>query len=144
MSYIINEWLDELEPENHKFTPKEWHLKYKFEAFKMFNFTCAMCEKDNLRLNQGVVHHKTYIHKGGIYQARPHEIKNKICVLCHDCHLSVHQSERIDDLTAILPESQSKANICDECGEENNYLDMAGMCEICRNRINNDYSEYIF
>lgn len=145
MSYIINEWLDELEPENHKFTAREWHLKYKFEAFKMFNFTCAGCLKDELRLREGVVHHKTYLHKGGIYQARPYEIKDKICVLCHECHLSVHQSERIDGVTKLLPTiTKDEPNICEDCGWESHEIDDMGLCEVCRNRINNDYSEYIF
>lgn len=144
MSYIIGEEYYHLEPENHVFSARDWHGKYKLDCFKMFGFTCWSCDK-KISLSEGVVHHKTYKHKGGIYQARPHEIKDKICLMCHDCHKKEHQSTSIDGITKILPKIELHQCVdCGEAFEDANYLLSNGRCEPCNVVHEQTMSEYIF
>lgn len=145
MSHVIGDkwwYLDDAEPENYRFTSEEWHKKYKFECFKMFDFTCVQCHKI-INTSQGVVHHYTYKHKCSIYQARPEELWGKICVMCYECHKREHQQFSIDGITRILPEITID-NLCKSCGFEVQELDSDGNCEVCKNMINRDLNEYLF
>jgi len=134
--YYYESKYDYLEPETHK--------KYKNECFKMFNYRCSGCDK-YINIYEGVVHHKTYKHKGGIYQARPKEIKDKICLMCHECHEEEHQNKSIDGITRILP---SEYKECIDCNDsdyyEPNLIQSDGRCIYCHDIYVRDMSEYIF
>jgi hypothetical protein len=146
MSYIIGEEYHGLNPSNHKFTPREWHGRYKLDCFKMFGFKCSDCW-ESIRLGEGVVHHKTYKHKGGIYQAEPKEIKDKICLMCYSCHEKTHQTKSIDGITRIIPiEPYSNECVCNNCGgeysEDTTNIDYE-MCDECISTIQS-INEYTF
>lgn len=144
MSYIIGEEYYGLNPENHRFTAKEWHGKYKFECFQIFGFKCSFCfEKTNL--NEGVVHHRTYKHDGGIYQAKPLEIIDKISIACHTCHEHIHQTESIDGITKIVKVKRHRWNRyenCIDCNESDNPLNGDSRCESCFILHQNILNEY--
>ena len=145
MSYIIGEEYWHLEHETHTFTASDWHGKYKMECFRIFGFMCSSCGS-KIKLSEGVVHHKTYKHKGGIYQVPPHEIKDKICLMCHNCHKHEHESYSIDNMTKILPHEKELYS-CIDCGES--YEDSCnilhnGKCELCNNLHQKTMSEYVW
>ena len=145
MSYIIGEEYWRLEPETHCFSAKDWHGKYKLDCFKMFGFSCSLCGV-NIGLSDGVVHHKTYKHKGGIYQARPHDIKDKICLMCHNCHEKEHRAISIDGITSIL-QAEEEIKYCSGCGCGFEVTDNAlsnSKCDVCMDAFNKTMSEYIF
>jgi hypothetical protein len=135
MSYIIKEEYRHLEPGTHFFSPHEWHGKYKLDCFKLFGFKCSVCFK-KIKCSEGVVHHLTYKHKGGIYQAMPEQIKDKICLMCHNCHLKEHQSKSIDGTTKILRPTMV-IEYCVDCGEgfdiKEHQLNNERRCEPCAN-----------
>jgi len=141
--YYISKY-DYLEPETHKFKNYEWHRKYKNECFEMFNYRCSGCDK-YINIYEGVVHHKTYKHKGGIYQARPKEIKDKICLMCYECHEGEHRNKSIDGITRKIPREYKECIDCNDSDYyEPNLIQSDGRCETCHNTYVRDMSEYIF
>lgn len=117
-----------------------WHLTYKKEVFKHYDYQCTNCMK-RIKTCEGVVHHKTYRHKSGIYNATAKELieAKKITVLCDDCHAYVHQTESIDGLTRLLDID------CIECGEETPQGDIVnGRCDICHALYIETLNDYIF
>lgn len=80
----------------------KWHLKYKKYVLIHFKYRCSMCNK-HTEVNEGCVHHKTYIHDGGIYNADASELilLDKITWVCYDCHNYIHSNQSIDNITAI-------------------------------------------
>jgi hypothetical protein len=142
MSYIIGEEYFFLEPETHKFSAYEWHRKYKYECFIIFDFTCCKCDR-KIVTSEGVVHHKTYKHEGGIYQARPDEIIDKICIMCHSCHEEEHTLKSIDGVTKKLIPKKPIFE-CVTCYEEFEYELIDGKCECCNDIYEKTMSEYIF
>jgi len=149
MSYIPGEEYWDLDPDNFKFNSYTWHRKYKLECFQMFNWHCSVCW-EYIGLSDGVVHHKTYKHKGGIYQARPEEIEDKICLMCHECHEKEHQNKSIDGVTKMLPKEIPDEEYieCIDCGDsywfKANYIMEDGRCIICNDVYKKTMSEYIF
>jgi hypothetical protein len=116
----------------------EWHQVYKEYVFEHYNYQCSNCFKV-LEIYDGVVHHKTYKHKGGIYSASAKELIDcrKITVLCHECHEIEHQTKSIDRITKLLDVR------CLECGWETPQSDLTnGKCEICYNIELQNKSEY--
>lgn len=126
-----------------------WHRASTEEVRDYFDCTCTLCEKFLPYKSQGVIHHKTYKHKGGIYNASAEEllIVRKITYLCHDCHRYTHENLSIDGITHILPIQSERASneqeSCSECGEWIINQD-GGKCEPCRNSYLRDISEYIY
>ena len=149
MSYIIGEdyvdkyeYVHSLSHENHKFTAKEWHKKYKQHCFYIFGFCCLDCDI-KIYPSDGVVHHLTYKQMGGIYQFPPEKIMDKICILCHDCHEKRHQKESVDGLTKLLPKNEFfNCCECNEGFEQESYLLSSGRCEVCENVYQDMMSSY--
>jgi len=117
-----------------------WHYIYKEYCFERSQNKCQHCNR-YIYLSQGVVHHKTYKHKGGIYNAHPDDIWDKIEVLCHECHRSVHESCSIDGVTKILKrkeydpwdnyEDEEDIPFCSNCGWVEYNLNSENLCGHC-------------
>lgn len=117
-----------------------WHLTYKKEVFEHYDYQCTNCMK-YIKTYEGVVHHKTYRHKTGIYNATAKELieAKKITVLCNNCHESIHKAESIDGLTELLDIA------CIDCEEETRQRDLInGRCDVCHNVHIKTLNEYIF
>ena len=115
-----------------------WHKVYKESVFKHFDNECKECFKE-IKLHDGVVHHKTYKHKGGIYNTSAKELIDcrKITVLCHECHELEHQTKSIDGITRLLDVE------CIECFERYPKEDMInGKCDICFSIELQTFKEY--
>ena len=92
----------------------QWHKKYKQEAFEYFNEKCQNCQRWVGYVQYGVIHHNTYKHEGGIYNATFKELVelNKVTFVCNECHEEIHSNVSIDGITRILNVN------CEGCGVE--------------------------
>jgi len=120
---------------------KQWHRNWKWYVWQEANMRCQRCNMLLSKINQSVVHHKTYKHEGSIYDAAPYEIWDKIELLCHDCHRFIHENESIDGVTKILKKETKfklteydlfdQCDFCIECGNIQYRLNDGDLCENC-------------
>jgi hypothetical protein len=95
-------------------TKELWHSENKEFVWLAFNKTCSECNCHVEKLKDGVVHHWTYRHYGGIYNVSAKELieLKKISWVCNTCHRAIHEKISIEG-TRVL-----KNVVCKFCGFE--------------------------
>ena len=121
----------------------QWHKTYKVEVYRHFKCTCQECRQYCPSISHGVVHHFTYKHHGGIYNATASELitQGKITWLCHDCHEKIHSEKSVDGITRILTKGE-----CISCGDEMIIKGdwdhgLGSTCWRCKYGVRDRYSE---
>lgn len=134
---------EEILKSNHRIgmSRDEWHAVHKEFCWLYFGKECTNCTTFLKKKSDAAVHHNTYTHEGGIYNASPEELimLNKITLLCHECHEAIHRETRIDGKTKIIKHSK-----CIQCGEEAEYTYIYedGYCQYCKQMYDDLISEY--
>jgi len=117
-----------------------WHKTYKKSVWIHFNKACSECQKPTFEICDGVVHHWSYKHPGGIYNADPVELINlkKISWVCNPCHEKIHRTIQIDGSRML------SASRCRQCGisSEETEIYQSGLCENCKDLHDQNLPKY--